>query len=330
MRFSIIIPAYNAEAHIANCVESVLMQDYHDYEVVIIDDGSTDKTKLICQSLQESYPSIKLFSQRNAGASAARNEGIRQSKGEYLLFLDSDDFWIQKNLLSTLDRTIKLTAPDLVLFGVRTVNNLSGKSKIRVAFSPDEIALLDSKNPAEQTDYLVSSNKFPSSAWSVASKSKLIKGQNIYFVEGIVAEDLDWVLTLFFQDIKVSAIEGIFYQYHKLRPGSVTSESGTKAVESILYIVEKWVPELNKDPLRDAALNRFLSFHFSTLFLSYYKLSKEKKREYKARISSYLPLLRTSNSRKLKYIGTILLIFGLHLGSLILSRLYHIQLRFRV
>src|SRR5690606_20257882 len=138
---------------------------------------------------------------------------------------------------------------------------------------------------------------------------------NIYFVQGIVAEDIEWMMALFSHDIRISAVEGIFNQYHKFRPGSNTSGSGGKAVESLTYIIDKWVPRLNKGDLKDNALLRFLSFHYSTLFLSYYKVSSSKRGELKPKIKQYFWLLSQSQLKRVLLIKSFISVFGFYLGS---------------
>ena len=98
---SVIIPAYNAEKYIRSCVESVINQDYKNIEVIVVNDGSIDKTEDVVKSMAEDDSRIVLINQQNKGASAARNNGLQSCKGEYVFFLDSDD-WIEEECIGTL------------------------------------------------------------------------------------------------------------------------------------------------------------------------------------------------------------------------------------
>lgn len=97
MIFSIIVPIYNVEKYLRCCVDSVLAENFADYEMILVDDGSPDGCGKICDEYAGKYPHIKVIHQENGGLSDARNAGIRAAKGDYLIFLDSDDYWADTN-----------------------------------------------------------------------------------------------------------------------------------------------------------------------------------------------------------------------------------------
>ncbi|WP_240640583.1 glycosyltransferase family 2 protein [Neisseria meningitidis] len=97
MIFSIIVPIYNVEKYLRCCVDSVLAENFADYEMILVDDGSPDGCGKICDEYTGKYPHIKVIHQENGGLSDARNAGIRAAKGDYLIFLDSDDYWADTN-----------------------------------------------------------------------------------------------------------------------------------------------------------------------------------------------------------------------------------------
>jgi glycosyltransferase involved in cell wall biosynthesis len=103
IKLSIVIPIYNVEKYLAKCIESVLNQDIptDEYEIILINDGSTDSSLQIAEKFVQMHPYIRLISQENQGLSAARNRGLDESKGEYVWFIDSDD-WIQTDILKQL------------------------------------------------------------------------------------------------------------------------------------------------------------------------------------------------------------------------------------
>lgn len=115
IKYSILIAAYNAEKYLKECIESVLIQNYTNYEVIIINDGSTDATLDICKKYEKKDKRIKVFSWENHGLVLARRKGIEMSKGEYILFLDADDMYKQ-DALSVIEKEI-INNPDVAIFG---------------------------------------------------------------------------------------------------------------------------------------------------------------------------------------------------------------------
>lgn len=118
-RLSIIIPAYNAEAYLQRCLDSIFSQEFNDFEVIVINDGSTDGTS----ALLEHYPQVKIIHQGNHGMATARNQGIEVSTGEYILFVDSDDELMPQALSNLVPH---LNGEDIIGFGTRIRNEQTG------------------------------------------------------------------------------------------------------------------------------------------------------------------------------------------------------------
>lgn len=117
MKFSIIVPVYNVREYLADCVNSLLEQDVQDYEILLIDDGSTDGSGVLCDGYQAAFPEkVRTIHQENGGLGAARNTGLEQARGEYLLFVDSDDY-LDPHALACLSRAVEETDADMVCFG---------------------------------------------------------------------------------------------------------------------------------------------------------------------------------------------------------------------
>ena len=128
---SVIIPAYNAENTIDKCIDSVINQDYNNIEIIIIDDGSSDETLNICKKALESDNRIRIISQKNSGPAVARNKGIDLANGEYIIFVDSDD-WIDKNCISEAVKNAVEKNADIVLWNA--VIEYSHKSVLNTPF----------------------------------------------------------------------------------------------------------------------------------------------------------------------------------------------------
>ncbi len=128
MRFSILIPVYNVEKYVKECIESVLGQDYHDYEIVIIYDGSNDRSGEICDDYKKMYPDkIRVIHKQNAGLMAARQDGFKAALGEYCICLDSDDFLSDQSLQS-LSKLIDGFKPDFILYDLFSYDDINERS----------------------------------------------------------------------------------------------------------------------------------------------------------------------------------------------------------
>ena len=132
---SVIIPVYESEAYLKECVQSVQMQSYKNVEILLIDDGSTDGSAQICDRLGETYPNVHVFHQSNKGVSAARNKGIEMAHGEFVLFLDSDDYLNETIIHEAVD-VLRDAKVDLCLFGFQMFSqNSYYKYESRIPFS---------------------------------------------------------------------------------------------------------------------------------------------------------------------------------------------------
>ena len=118
MKYSVIIPVYKAQKTIRRCIDSLIDQSHEDVELIIINDGSPDDSGIICQEYAEKYPCIRYYETENRGVSSARNLGLTKAKGEYILFVDSDDY-VSKNYLERINSDLEKNHPDILLFGMK-------------------------------------------------------------------------------------------------------------------------------------------------------------------------------------------------------------------
>ena len=134
-RYSIIVPVYNVEDYLRECLDSILAQDSpSEYEAILVDDGSTDNSGAICDEYAEKHPRFRVIHQENQGLSAARNSGLRAASGEFVLFFDSDDIWAQK-LLSSMDDVVD-DAADITLFPFEQFDEAGNTRVVRPSVMP--------------------------------------------------------------------------------------------------------------------------------------------------------------------------------------------------
>ena len=127
-RFSVIVPLYNKAPYVRKALESILTQSYKDFECIVVDDGSTDGSLDIVRSLDIGDRRLKIISQKNAGVAAARNRGVKESKGEYVCFLDADDWW-EPTFLEEMDKLIR-EYPEAGLYATNYVYYKPGKTHV--------------------------------------------------------------------------------------------------------------------------------------------------------------------------------------------------------
>lgn len=208
---SIVIPVYNAAAYLNRCVKSVVEQTYHHLEIILVDDGSKDNSLQICKEWGEKDDRIQVIGQINKGVSSARNSGIKNATGDYLLLLDSDD-WLATDTCENLLRYSELQNADCVVYGIRQTSGNIWAPKYdrfyddRSAFKNDFIYWLD-------TEILSSSvNK-------IYKRSKI---KTLFPEEMSYGEDLVFVLSYLSHCERISFITESYYQHEVYNSASLT------------------------------------------------------------------------------------------------------------
>ena len=185
MKFSIVVAAYNVAEYLEECVDSLANQNFpnSEYEVVIVDDGSTDgQTSKLCDELSSEYEVVRTIHQENGGLSSARNTGIKESKGDYLLFVDGDDFWSNKNFLEKLSSNIERYCSDVVVFPYEKYYSQSETIEVRF----DKVPIYGQIDA--NISNIVSTGLFTAPAWNKCIKSHLFEN-GLDFPVGLLSED---------------------------------------------------------------------------------------------------------------------------------------------
>lgn len=282
-KLSIIIPVYNVEQYLRKCVDSLLAQDLDNYEIILVDDGSTDGSGAIC----DSYVSIddrcidyrcdiKVVHQSNAGLSAARNAGIKAAKGEYIMFVDSDDY-IEPNVLGGLMAQIERENLDVLRYRlqyVKIVNSeevIGNKGKVYnrgeyEVFNPyksDPFKGNDySEIPTDGVTFLNERMNTQCYAWQFLIKRNLIIDdryiddryidERCLFTEGIYFEDTDWTPRMLVRAKRVASTETVVYNY-LVREGSITNAVNRSKQKKVLEDKMRLVSELQRQAAELAA-----------------------------------------------------------------------------
>ena len=208
-KFSIIIPVYNVEKYLRKCLNSVFSQNYKNYEVIVVNDGTKDNS----MDIVKDYP-VKVINQKNQGLSVARNNGVKKATGEYILFLDSDDY-IEKGLLEAIDKSLD-NKPDIVRFQIGEVFE-DGK-KIEYNEKP-----FTDKN-GQEAFKLITKYHFVENAWCYAIRREYYLKNKFKFKENTFHEDFGLLPLVIIKAKKVNSIDYIGYNYLQ-RQGSIMNNN---------------------------------------------------------------------------------------------------------
>ena len=222
MMISVIVPMYNAEEYIDACVESILAQTYKNFELIIIDDGSTDRSSLMIDSYTYNDERVRIVHRENEGAAAARNIGLKYAKGDYICFIDADDT-VHNTYLSYLAELITEYNADIAISSYRNV------------FSPacleDEPEESDRRamTGKEALADLLYQRHFMSVPWGSLSKKSL--WEHVSFPEGTKAEDMGTIYKLYAAAKKVAYGDKALYNYFQRSGNTMFSTSATRNID---------------------------------------------------------------------------------------------------
>lgn len=275
IKLSIVIPVYNVELYLRKCVDSIISQNCDQCEIVLVDDGSTDKSGEICDSYRNTK-GITVYHKNNGGLSDTRNYGIRHSSGEYLLFVDSDDY-LEPNALKNILDALCEYHPDV----------LTAKSKMVFDDGKivDEVDYSIKEGLYEKTKFFKILKRHSKSIIFCAQyficRREIVIYNNLLFKEGVIHEDELWTPQLLLVSRNIYYLDAYFY-FHLMRGGSIMhSNNDIKSGKSLLVIA----PMLNEKYknvhndiwyLRDRMANFYLQ--------AYPKLGKEYLREFDRKI----------------------------------------------
>ncbi len=256
MKFSILVPVYNVEKYLEQCVESLLNQTYKgEYEIILVDDGSTDSSGLICDEYKKINPDkIKVVHKKNEGLVSARQSGIEIANGDFSLFVDSDDF-VETNLLETVNDCIERTNnPDMVIYSFRYYSN--GKTTRRKATLSENETTFSAENKKALYEALISTT-FITSLWTKALKTEILKTDptdySLYYDKNM-AEDWFRSIHLLTSAKKIVYINEPLYNYRtndlsisrSFRPETISKKNILYVYDRFLEYLPKWNMDTEK------------------------------------------------------------------------------------
>lgn len=235
---SVIIPIFNREKYIKKCVESVISQTYEKLEVILIDDGSTDKSYEICKNLTIQDSRVKVYQFENSGVSNARNKGVELSNGEYIIFIDSDDYIEPEMISRMVDEIIKNEA-DVCLCGY----NLIGKENCKIYLKEGVYSFYEFSDLMSYWK----TNPIIGSPWNKVYRANIIKNNDIKFIYKLhFAEDYLFNLIYYRYCDKICVLSDCLYNYNRTTNNSLSNNNDKEILLKIntIEVIEKYMSVL--------------------------------------------------------------------------------------
>ena len=257
-KVSIIIPIYNTENELPRCMQSVQEQTFSDIEIILVDDGSIDSCPQICETLASQDPRIRVLHNENRGAAFARNTGLKTAKGEYILYVDSDDY-IQKD---AIEKLLHSALPDVDIVA-GAYSDWYGEKQIILR----RTGLEDGKkyDPKDFIIISIQNDVLKPQIWSYMYRRNYLIENQLFFREGIMHEDVDLILDLLTHPKGIININYPFYN-HVFRQGSVTiSENTIKKIQDNVIVTKHWKEII--DNTEDKTLQKYLYYELISSYI---------------------------------------------------------------
>lgn len=283
-QISVIVPIYNAEDTLNRCIDSILNQTFRDWELLLVDDGSTDRSSGICDRYATKDKRVKVFHTKNGGVSVARNIGLDSAKGSWITFVDSDDF-IDTTFLDTL---VRLQSSDLCIAGIQFINNTT------ILLPPEECIKIED---VTELDNLLNKLYF-TVPWGKVYKNDIIQQNKLRFDINLkIGEDTDFVLRYLLYTDNIKLIAKPLYHFLNDEKGKITKYTLT-ADEFITHTISiktnltTLCRKLNYAfPITDSVLMKYYShlFYVHLMSISSYTTFKKEAWIYKVSHVDYYP-----------------------------------------
>ena len=314
MKISFILPVYNVEKYLSECVESLLAQTYRDYEILLIDDGSPDNCPALCDEWAKKDCRIKAFHKPNGGLSDARNYGLEHAQGDYVIFVDSDDFWVGKDSLERLMNIVTAHPEcDFISFNCSYYYQDTNTYKKWVAYD-EKLAIPTDKDTAMRL--LVASGTLPMSACLKVISRKSLSDMGLCFIKGTIAEDIPWFIDLLDSSNRCMFVNHYIYAYRQNVAGSITASGNPKGTRDLFNIMKNEVGKMKSRQFSSRAkeaLYSFLAYEFCILLASS-RMSKECKQE----LLEYKWLLKYTVNPKVRKAAFVNKLFGIKVTEWVL------------
>lgn len=273
IKYSFIVPVYNTEKYLKKCLDSLVNQTYKDFEIIVVNDGSTDKSSSIISKYQKKYKNIIVINKENEGLSMARNRGVQKSSGKYIIFVDSDDY-VSNKLLEEVDK--KIDDSDILRFQIATEDE--EYTKINEYHEEG----FESMCGYDAFKYL-SSYHFVEPAWCYVIRKNYYIENKFSFKKGVYHEDFGLIPYVIYKARKVKSIDFIGYYYIQRNGSIMNNNDYKKTVKKAFDMLEQYktmrlfAKNINRKNNLD---DYFLSYISNSVIVKARELKKDEKKVY--------------------------------------------------
>lgn len=254
---SVVVAVYNIEDYICECVDSIINQTIQPEEIILVDDGSTDRSSALCDEYAEKNTNIRVIHQKNAGLSAARNTGIEHAQGVWVYFVDGDDI-LAPDVIGSFLAVLTAHEGDVEFIQGRMTWFVDGSNN----FKPDEVYIPDewtyfAKSQLVMARMLEEKGAFRMGIRGLYRRNFLIQN-DLMFVPGLYSEDQEWTPRLFSLDVKMGSNENPGYLYREGRAGSIVTARKPEQVEVLFTLYQEWFDRFGNDSSLDVRFRNAL------------------------------------------------------------------------
>lgn len=243
MLFSVIIPFYNVKDYLHKCIKSILCQKFKDYELILVDDGSTDGSSSICDEYAQNDSRIRVIHKKNGGVVSARNTGIKEARGEYILYVDGDD-WVSENWMEVISAQITSAPekPDIVVFG--SIGIYNDKQSAHIINAPegfyDRTRLKKEIFPnliRDKNRYVEDSVILPA-PWNKAYKRHILEKHHCFDERISIGDDNAFVFECILCAHSITICKDILYYYNRLNSESMLTKPDLDRLKKRLLLFQ--------------------------------------------------------------------------------------------
>lgn len=316
---SIIIPVYKTEQYIDQCISSILSQTYKYIEVLLVDDGSPDRCPLLCDEYEKKDRRVKVIHKKNGGLSSARNVGVCQASGDYILFVDSDDYWEGCDNLQIIVNAIK-NREDVVVFRYKKYEEISGRvvetieSIVDCGYTSQELCI----------ESLVASGIFCASACNKMIRRELLLDNEFFFREGVTSEDIEWSCRVLLKSRSIGYADVCPYVYRQ-REDSITTSMQKASIEQLKENIILGIQQCEECSAVSAERVRtakaYMAYQYTTILFAAHNVRNEDMYPVIHSMKKYRSILEYSRNRRIVFVRRMMKLVGFK-GLYVLTGVY--------